>query len=238
MTNKQLLDRVAVITGGSSGIGESIAHRFAEEGARVIISSRDLSRCEQVAKSILATGATSLALACDVTKEQHVIELFDQAEAAFAQIDIVVANAGISGGSDTVDQYSLEQWNRVIATNLTGVFLTVREAFRRMKPRGGHIIVMSSQAGVEGYAGKGAYCATKFGIRGLAHALAEEGRKCNINVSALCPGTVDTPILAASNTKVKHPMTREAVADAAVFLASLRGNAMVRDLVIERMHLG
>lgn len=237
MTNKPLLDKVAIITGGSSGIGESIALRFAKGGARVVVSSRDSARCEQVTNAIIARGQMSLAVPCDVTNEQQVTVLFDRTEATFGQVDIVVANAGISGGNKTVDQYSLELWNSVLATNLTGVFLTVREAFRRMKTRGGHIIVTSSQAGVEGYAGKGAYCATKFGVRGLAHALAEEGRRYNVNVSTLCPGTVDTPILAASNTKVKQPMSREAVADAAAFLAGLRGNSMIRDLILERMHL-
>ena len=238
MTDASLLDRVAVVTGGSSGIGESIALRYAREGARVVVSSRDLSRCEQVTNSILATGQKSLAVACDVRDEQQVVDLFDRAEEAFGQIDITVANAGISGGSKTVEEYPIDEWNRVLATNLTGVFLTVREAFRRMKSHGGHIIVMSSQAGVEGYAGKGVYCATKFGARGIANVLAEEGRPYNINVSALCPGTVDTPILAATNTKVKRPMARDAVADAAVYLAGLRGNAMIRDIVLERMQMG
>lgn len=237
MTDGLLRDRVAIVTGGSSGIGESIAVRFAREGARVVVSSRDLSRCERVTNAIVGTGGAALAVACDVREERQVLALFDQTEAAFGQMDIVVANAGISGGSKTVVDYTIDDWNRVLATNLTGVFLTVREAFRRMKSRGGHIMVMSSQAGVEGYAGKGAYCATKFGARGIAHALAEEGRRYDINVSVLCPGTVDTPILAATNTKVKRPMAREAVADAAVYLAGLRGNAMIRDIVIERLHL-
>lgn len=238
MTGDSLLGKVAVITGGSSGIGEAIALRFAAEGARVVVASRDLSRCQRVVQVIRSAGHDSVALACDVTDERQVVTLFDQAESALGAVDITVASAGISGGATTVDEYPLEQWQRVLATNLTGVFLTVREAFRRMKGRGGHIIVLSSQAGVEGYARKGAYCATKFGVRGLVHALAEEGRPFGVNVAALCPGTVDTPILAATNTHVKHPLSRDAVADAAVFLASLRGNGMIRDVVLERLQQG
>lgn len=177
-------------------------------------------------------------ISCDVRNEEQVKSLFDKAESVFGGVDIVVANAGISGGKKSIEGYSLLEWNKVMETNLTGVFLTVREAFRRMKKRGGHIIVMSSHAGVEGYAEKGAYCVSKFGVRGLAHSLGEEGRKFNINVSTICPGTVNTPILAASNTKVNNPMTPEAVADAALYLACLRGNSLVHDIVIERMIKG
>jgi 3-oxoacyl-[acyl-carrier protein] reductase len=236
--NKEVLkNKVAIITGASSGIGKSIALRFAEEGAKVILASRTLSRNEEVVKEILDKGQIALALSCDVREEQEVISLFNQCEKSFGRIDIVVANAGISGGNKTIADYNLEDWNKVLATNLTGVFLTIREAFRRMKDGGGHIIVMSSQAGVEGYAGKGAYSASKFGVRGIAHVLSEEGRRFNINVSTICPGTVDTPILSASNTKVNHPMNPNAVADAAVYLALLSGNSLIRDVVIERMLL-
>lgn len=238
MMNESLKDKVVVVTGASSGIGKSIAMRFAKEGAKVIVSSRTLDRCEDVVKEIRSKVQIASAVHCDVSNEQDVISLFDQCLKIYGDPDVVIANAGISGGNKTVEDYNLEDWNRVLATNLTGVFLTTREAFRRMKSKGGHIIVMSSQAGVEGYAGKGAYCASKFGARGIAHALGEEGRKYNINVSTICPGTVDTPILSASNTNVKNPMTPEAIADAAVFLASLKGNSLVRDLVVERRLLG
>lgn len=237
MTKELLKHKVAIVTGASSGIGKSIALRFAEEGAKVIVVSRTLSKCEEVAGEINSKGQSALAISCDVRNEQEIISLFEKSQEKYGNIDIVVANAGISGGNKSVAEYQLEDWNNVLATNLTGVFLTVREAFRKMRQYGGHIIIMSSQAGVEGYAGKGVYCASKFGVRGLAHALGEEGRKFNINVSTICPGTVDTPILSVSNTKVKHPMSPNAVADAAVYLATLSGNSLVRDIIIERMHL-
>lgn len=237
MPGEALLNKVAVVTGGSSGIGACIAARFATEGARVAVSSRDFPRCEQVASAIAAAGGTCVGIACDVRREQEVLALFDRVEAALGPTSIVVASAGISGGSKTVEEYTVEEWSDVLATNLTGVFLTVREGFRRMKPHGGHIIIMGSQAGVRGYASKGVYCATKFGVRGLAQALGEEGRRYNINVSVICSGTVDTPILAATGTKVRCPLTCESVADTAVYLAGLRGNAMVREVVVERMNL-
>ncbi|MBU0707912.1 SDR family oxidoreductase [Patescibacteria group bacterium] len=237
-TERLLENKIAVVTGASSGIGKAIALRFSSEGARVIVSSRNLSRCEEVVEKIQRDNNVGVAISCDVRKEEDVKGLFDQAVSEYGGIDIVIANAGISGGSKMIEEHTIEEWNQVMETNLTGVFLTAREAYRRMKKCGGHLILMSSQAGVEGYAKKGLYCATKFGVRGLGHAMAEEGREHKIIVSTICPGTVDTPILAASNTKVKHPMSPDAIADAAVYLARQRGNSMVRDLIVERMNLG
>lgn len=232
-----ITNKVALITGGSSGIGRCIAERFAKEGAKVAIACRDISKCADLVEQLTLEGCNILSLRCDVRIERDIYMLFDNVEKAWGSIDIVVTSAGISGGDKHVADYDIAKWHDVIATNLTGTFLTMREAFRRMKNKGGSIIAISSQAGVIGYAGKGAYCASKFGVRGIAHALAEEGRSFNINVSTICPGTVDTPILAASNTNVKRPMMPDAVADAAVYLASLRGNSLVRDIVLERMHL-
>jgi NAD(P)-dependent dehydrogenase (short-subunit alcohol dehydrogenase family) len=237
--DKSSLDgRVALVTGGTSGIGEAIARRFSSLGARVVVSSRDLDRCKRAASGISQGNGNVLGIACDVRSEGDVVSLFDKTVQEFGKVDIVVASAGISGGSDPVIDYPLEQWKAVIETNLTGVFLTARETFRTMGENGGHLIIISSQAGVEGYSGKGVYCASKFGARGLGHVLNEEGRKLGISVSTLCPGTTDTPILAATKTSVKNPLHLEALADAAEYLATLGGNAMVRDIVLERMEQG
>ncbi|MEU1229711.1 SDR family oxidoreductase [Streptomyces sp. NPDC005828] len=234
-SSRNMSGRTAVITGGSSGIGESIAYRFASEGANVVVASRSLERCQAVATTIRSEGGAAVAIACDVTDEEATISLFDRTIEEFGRVDVVVASAGISGGNMPLEDYPLTDWNRIIQTNLTGAFLTAREAFRRMKGHGGHIIVISSQAGIEGYAQKGVYCASKFGVRGMAHVLGEEGRRYNINVSALCPGTAQTPILAATGTAVQAPLSLDALADAAVFLANLRGNSLIRDILLERM---
>jgi len=236
MSTAQVLEgKIAVVTGGSSGIGAAIARRFAREGAHVVVSSRRLDACQAVAEEIRADGCAATAIACDVTDEQSVIDLFKTVQEQLQRVDILVASAGISGGSTPLESYALEDWERVLRTNLTGCFLSCREAFKRMKDHGGHIVVISSQAGIFGYATKGVYSASKFGVRGMAHVLGEEGRRYGINVGALCPGTADTPILAATNTKVKYPLELEALADAALYLATLRGNALVRDILLERM---
>ncbi len=239
MTERLLKDKIAIVTGGSSGIGRAIALRFADEGSRVVVASRDLGRCEKVVAEIAERGHEALAVSCDARDEMSVIALFDRAESEFGGVDIVVASAGVTGGKEVVENYPLERWNEVIAGNLTSVFLTGREAFRRIKKRGGgHIVVISSEAGVIGYGKKGAYAAAKFGARGFANVLGEEGRSHNINVSTICPGMVDTPILAASGSKAEHPMSTDAVADAAVYLSTLRGNALVRDILLERRIMG
>jgi 3-oxoacyl-[acyl-carrier protein] reductase len=233
--NMLLLNKVAVITGASSGIGRSIALRYACEGAKVVVASRDVSRCEIVATQIRGNGGDAISFACDVTQESAVKRLFDRAHETFGRLDIAVANAGISGGTKTIEEYRLDDWNRVIETNLTGAFLTAREAFRRLKVSGGHIILMSSQAGMKGYANKGPYCAAKFGVRGLGQALSEEGSQYGIVVSSICPGTVDTPILKATNTKVENPINPDAIAEIAVFLARQAGNVVMRDVLVERL---
>ncbi|MBS1778039.1 MAG: SDR family oxidoreductase [Bacteroidetes bacterium] len=237
MIQKILNGKVAVITGASSGIGKAIAKRFANEGAHVVIASRDIVKGQDVVNEIVDSGNNAIFIQCDVRREEDIKFLFEETMKKYQYIDIVVANAGISGGKERVIDYDLTKWSDVLQTNLTGAFLTMREGFKSMVGKGGHIIAISSQAGIEGYAGKGAYCASKFGVRGLAHALAEEGRAFNINVSTICPGTTDTPILKASQTNVQNPMNVDAVADAAIYLATLRGNALVRDIVLERMIL-
>jgi 3-oxoacyl-[acyl-carrier protein] reductase len=230
----ELTGKVAVVTGGSSGIGEAAAKRLASVGASVVVASRDLERCQAVTQSIRSAGGSAEAIVCDVRSEASVIELFDEAANRYGTLDVVVASAGISGGNTLLEDYALEDWNRVMETNLTGAFLTAREGFRRMKEHGGNIVVISSQAGIEAYAHKGPYCASKFGVRGMAHALGEEGRRYGITVATLCPGTVQTPILAATGTSVKHPLALDAVSDAILYLATLRGNALIRDVLLER----
>lgn len=233
---ESLKQKVAIVTGGTSGIGRSACFRLAKEGAKVVVSSRNQNVCDEVAEEINNSGGCAKGIACDVSDEMAVTSLFRETECLWGGVDVLIASAGISGGSTPVEQYDFETWKQVINVNLSGMFLQVREAFRKMKKRGGgSIVVLSSQAGVEGYARKGAYCASKFGVRGLAQSLAEEGRKYGIRVTALCPGTVDTPILAATNTRVENPLTTDAIADAIVYLASLRGNTYIRDVVIERM---
>lgn len=235
-----LLGKIVVVTGASSGIGKAIAIHLAQLGSKVILSSRNLQRCEEVAAEISINGGTADPIVCDVRDEKATENLFEYVKQRWGIPDIVVANAGIPGGSKKLIEYEKARWDELVATNLTGCFLTVREAARHMvvhseEKRRRSIFVISSLAGTRGFSKKVPYCAVKFAVRGMALALSEELRSSGISVCSICPGSVDTPILAASGANPKRPMSPKTVAEAVGFIAAMDDNVMVRDLILERM---
>jgi 3-hydroxybutyrate dehydrogenase len=181
-----------LITGGGSGVGAELARGFAAAGARVVIAGR---RSEQLAK--VAHGNSAIRpITADVTDESSVKALF----AAAGRCEIVIANAG-AAESAPFTRTSLEQWNALLAVNLTGVFLTLREGLIQMKDWG-RLIAISSTAGLKGYPYVAPYVATKHGVVGLVRALAFEVAKKPITVNALCPGFLDTEMTERSITNI------------------------------------
>ncbi len=196
----QLENRVAIVTGGTVGIGKAVCRDLARRGAHVVVVGRNLSRARQVAGEIdaLADGGV-LAFRGDVRSESDMEEMAQAVVRKFGRIDILVASAGIlrpRGNSlKTLVQMSLTEWSDVIDTNLKGVFLSNRAVLPEMIGRRcGHIINLSSTSGLKGHAFDTAYCASKFGVMGLTKSLADEVRGYGIKVHALLPGAVDTPI--------------------------------------------
>ncbi|UYG02627.1 SDR family oxidoreductase [Halomonas sp. LR3S48] len=182
-----MLGKRVVITGGGSGIGADMALAFAETGADVVITGRRAGPLEEVAAR---HPAITYAVA-DVTQEDDMASLFDH----LGQVDIVIANAGAAESAPLI-RTELEQWQRMLEVNLTGVFLTLREGLKHLRD-GGRLIAVASTAGLKGYAYVAPYCAAKHGVVGLVRALAQEvGR--DITVNALCPGFTETPLLEAS----------------------------------------
>jgi NAD(P)-dependent dehydrogenase (short-subunit alcohol dehydrogenase family) len=171
-----------LITGGGTGAGADLARGFAEQGAEVVISGRRSEPLEAVASSLSNTRA----LTADVTQEDDVIGLFQAAGA----VDIVIANAG-AAASAPLTRTSLEDWNAMLAVNLTGVFLTLRQGLLQM-PAWGRLICIASTAGLKGYPYVAPYVAAKHGAVGLVRALAQEVARKAITVNALCPGFLDT----------------------------------------------
>lgn len=171
-----------LVTGGGSGAGADLALGFAKAGAEVVICGRRVAALAAVA----ARHAGIRALVCDVTNERSVIELF----AAAGAIDIVIANAGQADSAPFV-KTSLDQWNAMLAVNLTGVFLTFREGLRQM-PGWGRLVAVASTAGIKGYAKVAPYAAAKHGVLGIVRSLALEVAKRPITVNAICPGFLDT----------------------------------------------
>jgi NAD(P)-dependent dehydrogenase (short-subunit alcohol dehydrogenase family) len=189
-----LKGRVALVTGASSGIGEACALGYAKAGARVVLAARRLERLEALVKRIEAEGHEALAVETDVTNEEAVANLFKQAVLRFGTVDVLINNAGFAD-STPIEDLSLAEWNRMIATNLTSAFLCSREAFRVMKPQGhGRIVNVGSISARVPRANSPAYTASKYGLDGLTHALAVDGRESNIAVSMFNPGIVATEI--------------------------------------------
>jgi len=189
--------RVAVITGAGRGIGQGIALRFAQEGARLVVQDIEHAHLEDTSARLRAAGAEFVAVAGDVSVTADVERCFETAVERFGALDVAVNNAGIGGGGMPVLMTTDEDFDRVIAVNLRGVFLCARAAGRRMaaRGRGGRIISVASQAGKTGYPLLGAYSATKAGVLLLTQVLAKELAPSKITVNAICPGTIDTPLL-------------------------------------------
>ncbi|MCE8041398.1 SDR family oxidoreductase [Halomonas daqingensis] len=184
----RLIGKRVVITGGGSGIGADMALAFAEAGADVTIIGRRREPLE-------TTACRHPAIACeiaDVTREADMVALFER----LGEVDIVIANAG-AADSAPLARTGLDQWQRMLDVNLTGVFLTLREGLKRVRD-GGRLIAVASTAGLKGYAYVAPYCAAKHGVVGLVRALAQEVAERNITVNALCPGFTETPLLEAS----------------------------------------
>ncbi|WP_010627210.1 SDR family NAD(P)-dependent oxidoreductase [Halomonas sp. KM-1] len=178
----------AVITGGGSGIGADMALAFAEAGAKVTITGRRIAALDALAERH-PNIATAVA---DVTREADMVALFER----LGEVDIVIANAG-AAESAPLARTGLDQWQRMLDVNLTGVFLTLREGLKRVRD-GGRLIAVASTAGLKGYPYVAPYCAAKHGVVGLVRALAQEVAGRDITVNALCPGFTETPLLEES----------------------------------------
>lgn len=217
-----LKGRVAVVTGASSGIGEACALGYARAGAKVVLAARRADRLEGLVARIEELGGEAIGVATDVTSEEAVANLFRQAVDRFGTVDILINNAGVAD-STAIEECPLELWEKVIGTNLTSAFLCSREAFRIMKPQGhGRIINIGSISARVPRANSPAYTASKYGIHGLTHALAVDGREFNVAVSLFNPGIVATEIAPGA---VKLPTdlaaTPEDIADAIIHMTAI-----------------
>lgn len=232
--SKSLMNKVAVITGASSGIGRSIAERFAREGCAVVLAGRNLKKLTEVATEIEARRGRAHAVVTDVTNEADVTHLVEEAVRRYGGLDIMVNNAGVFVAKELANT-TTDEYDQVIDTNVKGVYLGCREAFKVMKKAGGGTIInMSSVAGKQAWAGLGLYGTSKFAVMGLTQALADEGMPYGIKVSALCPGMVNTPLLGDSGVPAEDLIQPEDVAASALYLALLPKNVVMRELLLER----
>lgn len=217
-----LQGRVVVITGASSGIGEACAHAFAAKGARVVLAARRAERLAGLVEAVEAAGGEALAQATDVTSEADIAALFEAARNRFGGVDVLINNAGIAENTP-IAECSLEHWRKVIDTNLTSAFLCAKHAWPLFLAAGhGRIVNVGSISAKVPRQDCPSYTASKFGLAGLTHALAVDGREHNIAVSIFHPGIVATEIMPGS---VKLPenfaATPQEVAEVIVHMCDL-----------------
>jgi meso-butanediol dehydrogenase/(S,S)-butanediol dehydrogenase/diacetyl reductase len=188
--------KVAVVTGGSRGIGAAIAWRFAREGAAVVLAANEDS-VASVAEAIQAAGGRAASVVGDVTNAEDVARIYDLAEAAFGRVDISVQNAGVITIARIEDMTETE-WDRVMAVNTKGVFLCCQAAIGRMRKHGagGRLINTASGQARQGFIFTPHYAASKFGVVGITQSLAKEVAKDGITVNAFCPGIIETDMWA------------------------------------------
>lgn len=230
----KLKDKVAIVTGGSQGIGEAICTAYGREGAKVaVVNSRKPELGQAVAKKILESGGTAKAFQCDVSKRDECQALVKNVTGEFGTLDILVNNAGIMINKP-IEEYSEEDWDTTIDVNLKGSFLMSQSVVPIMKEkRYGKIIFTASIAGTHAFPNAVPYCASKGGVIMIMKALAAEVSKFGINVNCISPGNTATPLnqhlrddpefvkLMASYTPTGRAyITPEEMAGAAVFLAS------------------
>jgi NAD(P)-dependent dehydrogenase (short-subunit alcohol dehydrogenase family) len=194
--SRLLEGKVALVTGGASGIGRATALLFGDEGARVVVADVDDQGNEETVSVISERGGEAFHVHCDTSDSNQVEALVGAAVERFGRLDCAFNNAGIGGASAAVADYELEAWNRVLAVNLTGVFLCLRSELRQMVAQGGGAIVnTASVVGMMGYPHLAAYTAAKHGVVGLTRTAAIEYARHGIRVNAVCPGWTETPMV-------------------------------------------
>ena len=221
---KDMSERVAVVTGASSGIGVAIARTFAGAGVKTVLAARSVDKLEAVAAEIAGSGGTALACPTDVTSEPQVVRLFERTMAAYGRVDLLVNNAGLADHIPTVD-LTLADWRRSIDTMLTGPFLCGREAMRIMvKQKRGRIINIGSVSSRRPRPHTIGYAAAKFGLHGITQSMALDGREHGITVSIIDPGVTESHLAGGASRPARPPtqmMKAEEIAEIALLIARL-----------------
>lgn len=205
--------KVAVITGGGSGIGDATAKRLVQEGAKVVICGRTEEKLEETVEQIDATEGEIVAHQADISQASDLKDLYEAVDDRWGRLDVVFAHAGINGVWAPIEELAPEEWNRTIDINLTGTFYTVKYAVPMLKRQGGSIVITSSINGTQKFSdiGASAYSASKGGQISFMKMLALELAEHQIRVNAICPGSIATSI--DEHTEQRDTEATEEVAD-------------------------
>jgi NAD(P)-dependent dehydrogenase (short-subunit alcohol dehydrogenase family) len=191
---ENLEGKIALVTGGGSGLGAAICLELSGRGIKTIVADIHLQKAKEVAQKIESKGGKAVAVEFDVTNQETVTRHLDEVVKQFGGLDILVNNAGVDL-TTSIPEMPTEKWNQIIATNLTGPFLLSKEALKLMEIKKGHIINIVSTAAKRCWANASAYHASKWGLLGFSHALHVEGRQMGVKVTAVICGGMRTPFL-------------------------------------------
>lgn len=249
-----LKDKVAFITGSASGIGLEIAKKFAQEGAKIVISDMNVDQCRKTVEDLIANGFDALSAPCDVSDEQAYKDAIALTQKTFGRLDILINNAGFQHVA-AIEEFPTEIFQKLLNVMLVGSFIGIKHALPIMKAQQfGRVINMASINGLIGFAGKAGYNSAKHGVIGLTKVAALEVARDGITVNALCPGYVDTLLVRgqisdlAKNRNVseksaledvilamvpqKRLLSVEEIADYAIFLASDKASGVTGQAVV------
>jgi 3-oxoacyl-[acyl-carrier protein] reductase len=232
-TGQPLAGQVAVVTGAGRGIGAAIARQLAKLGATTVLCGRTQSSLDSTAQTIADAGGKTEVIACDVTIMHQLEYAAARVDSTFKRLDILVNNAGIGGFNGPLHDLPPEDWDRILNTNLRGVYYAIRAFVPIMiRAYSGHIINISSLAGKNALPNGAAYAASKWGLNGLTYSVAEELRGHNIRVSVVCPGSVDTELSPHAGKDPNKMLQPEDVAHAVAALVTQAPQSFMSEILL------
>jgi NAD(P)-dependent dehydrogenase (short-subunit alcohol dehydrogenase family) len=232
-TGQPLAGQVAVITGAGRGIGAAIAGKLAALGATAVLCGRTKTTLDATAQSILDAGGKTEVIPCDVTILHQLEYAATRVESTFGRVDILVNNAGIGGFKDPLHTLAPEEWDRILNTNLRGVYYAIHAFVPLMiKSYSGHIINISSLAGKNALPNGAAYAASKWGLNGLTYSVAEELRSQNIRVSVVCPGSTETDLSSHAGKDPNKMLQPTDIAHAVAMLVTQAPQSFVSEILL------
>ncbi len=232
-TEHRLVGQVALVTGAGRGIGAAIARKLAGLGATVVLCGRTQSTLDDTARGILADGGKTEVIPCDVTLLHQLEYAAARVDSTFGRLDILVNNAGVGGFTKLLHELPPEDWERILNTNLRGVYFSIRVfAPMMIRARSGHIINISSLAGKNALPNGAAYAASKWGLNGMTYSLAEELRPHNIRVSVICPGSTETELGPNTGKDPKKLLQPDDIAHAVAMLVTQSPQSFVSEILL------
>jgi len=231
--SRAVAGQIAVVTGAGRGIGAAISRKLAALGATVVLCGRDIKPLQNTASEIAANGGRTESLQCDVTSVDSTQALAAFVEKTFGRIDILVNNAGVGAFAAPLHELTPEEWEKVLNTNLRGVYYCIRSfAPMMIRAKTGHIINISSLAGKNALPNGAAYAASKWGLNGLSYSVAEELRTYNIRVTVVCPGSVDTELSPHTGKNPSKMLKPDDVAHAVEMLVTQAPQSFISEVLL------